>query len=86
MEIEMKPLSVFRLGGRNVMQCRVMRGRPQDALNRTLLYCDGERRVALKLTGMSTAWNQDGVYDFTFDGPLEPATTLSPRAVVVADD
>lgn len=84
MGIELKPLSVFRLGERKVIQCRVIRGRPQDALNQTLVYRDDERSVSLVVTGLSTAWGKEGIVDLSFEGPLEPPLAISPNALLAS--
>lgn len=85
MKLELRPLAVFRLGARKVIQCRMIQGQPQDALRKSLIYRDGSLCVPLQLTGLSTAWGQDGTFDFTFEGPLEPPSEPSADAVLAAD-
>jgi len=82
MAFEMKPLNVFRLGSKKVVQCRVISGTPQDAINRSFCYRDGEQCVTILLTGLSTAWRQDNTFDFSFEGALEPPLAPSADAIL----
>ena len=82
MRVEMKPISVFRLGSKKVIQCRMILGEPQDALQRNFCYRDGDHSVSLLLTGLSTAWRDDNTFDFCFEGVLEPPITPSSNAVL----
>jgi hypothetical protein len=85
MKLEMKPLAVFQLGQRKVIQCRMIHGRPQDALQTTLIYKDGSLCVPIRIVGISTAWHSDGTCDYTFEGPLNTQSTPSVDAVITQE-
>lgn len=82
MILEMKPLNVFSLGSKKVIQCRMLKGAPQDAIKRSFCYRDGSQCVSILLTGLSTAWRQDDTFDFSFEGSLEPPLVPSSDAVL----
>lgn len=86
MNADIKPLAVFRLGSRKVIQCRITRGQPQEALQKSLYYRDGPLCIPIRLTGLSTAWGEDSVFDFAFEGQLEPPVEPSSAALITADE